>query len=110
MWTDQQVRLQMRRDRLLVRSQALREQLSGQSQALQSPLALADRAHHAVQWLAAHPGWLAGLVALPLVLRPRRALGWGLKLWGAWRLWRQLQALLPRQASATQPPWNPSAR
>lgn len=108
--SDKQLELQIRRNQLVMRSQALREQLGGQSQALQSPLALADRVRHAIQWLGAHPAWLAGLVAVPVIVRPRRALGWGIKLWGAWRVWQELRALLPRQAPSPQAPWKPPAR
>ena len=36
----------------------------------------------------AHPQWLAAIVAIPVLLRPRRALAWALKLWWGWRALR----------------------
>jgi hypothetical protein len=90
-----QAQLQLRRGKLLARSGHLRAQLASQSQPLQRTLSLADRVRDRVHWLAAHPQWLAGMVAVPILLRPRRALAWGLKLWWGWRLVRRLRALLP---------------
>lgn len=96
MWDGKQAELQARRAHLMARSDDLRRRLGEQAQALEHPLALADRARGAFQWLAAHPQWLIALLAASVALRPRRALAWGLKLWGAWRLWRQLRALVAR--------------
>lgn len=89
-----QMQLQVRGAQLKERSQALRLRLSGQAQALERPLALADRARRGIDWLGARPQWLLGLAALPLVLRPRRALGLGLRLWWGWGLWRRMRAAL----------------
>lgn len=81
-----------RRRALQARSQALRLQIAQDARALQGPLALADQVHGAVRWLAAHPQWPVAGVLLLAVLRPRRLIGWGLRLWGAWRLWRQVRS------------------
>ena len=78
----------------MARSHALRERLAHESQPLQHPLALGDQVRDGVRWLKAHPLWIAGAVALPLILRPRRAAGWGVKLWWGWRAWRRLAAWL----------------
>lgn len=94
MWSDQQAELRSRQARLLVHSRALRHRLAEETQALGRPLALADKAHAGVDWLLAHPQWLAAIVALPVLLRPRRALGWALKLWWGWGAWRKLRQLL----------------
>lgn len=88
--------IEVRRARLLARSDALRGQLGQQSQALQHPLALADRARNGFAWLKAHPQWVAALVAVPVLLRPRRALAWALKLWWGWKLLRRVRDALPR--------------
>jgi len=98
MWRDQQARLQMQRGQLVASSHKLRERLAHEAQPLQRPFALADRVRDGACWLAAHPLWLAALVALPVLLRPRRAGGWALKLWWGWRMWRRLQGLLPPAA------------
>jgi len=102
MLRNKETELQARRAQLTERSQALRVRLSGQAQVLQRPLALADGARRGIAWLRSHPQWLLGLFTPALLLRPRRALRWSLKLWWAWRLWRRLQAVLPPRGS--QPP------
>ena len=79
---------------LVARSHALRARLASEALTLQRPLALADRVRGGLHWLAAHPQWIAAVVALPVLLRPRRALGWALKMWSGWRLWRRLSRLL----------------
>jgi hypothetical protein len=94
MGSDRQIELRLRQAELVARSGALRSSLGEQAQALEHPLALADRVRDAFRWLTANPLWLAGIAAVPVVMRPRRALGWAIKLWGAWRLWRQIQSSL----------------
>lgn len=89
---------EIRRERLLLRSSLLRQQLAQDAAPLKTPLALADQVRDGLRWLGQHPEWpLAGALVL-LVLRPRRALGWSARLWGAWRFWRKAQrfmALVP---------------
>lgn len=88
----QQAPLQQRQAGLLARSRQLRARLADESQPLQRTLSLADRVRDRAQWLASHPQWLAAMVAVPLLLRPRRAFAWGMKLWWGWRLVRQVRA------------------
>lgn len=95
MLRDQHAEIEARRARLLARSHTLRYRLGHQSQALQRPLAVADQARNGFAWLKAHPEWLVALVAVPVLLRPRRALAWTLKLWWGWRLLRRIRAVLP---------------
>ena len=117
MWQPQRDELARRQAVLLQRSQALRARLGQEAQALERPLALADRARSQVRWWLAHPYRLAGLALLPLVplawltaRRPRRLLGFSLRLWSVWRTWQSLRTFLPRRAIADQAPWNPPAR
>jgi hypothetical protein len=91
----QHTAVEMRRERLLARSHALRHRLAVQSQALQRPLAVADQARSGFAWLKAHPQWVLAIVAVPVLLRPRRALGWALKLWWGWRLMQRIRSSLP---------------
>lgn len=89
---------EIRRERLLMRSQLLRLQMAQQAEPLKAPLALVDQARDGLRWLGRHPEWPLGGAALLLVLRPRRALRWSGRLWGAWRMWRKAQrfmALVP---------------
>lgn len=95
MWSDRQAQLQVRRGELVARSRALRERIAQEAQPLQRPLALVDRARDGLRWLMANPLWLVGIVAVSMVLRPRRAVGWAAKVWWGWRMWRRLQALAP---------------
>lgn len=96
LWNREHAEIESRRSRLLARSDGLRARLGQQAQVLERPLALADRARGAFGWLTAHPEWLIVLVAAPVILRPRRAFAWAVKLWGGWRLWRKVQRLLDR--------------
>lgn len=91
---DRQADLRSRHAELVGRSQALRRHLAEQAQPLGAPFALADRARAGAHWLLAHPQWIAAIVAVPVLLRPRRALGWALKLWWGWGAWRKLRQLL----------------
>ncbi|WP_298923473.1 YqjK family protein [uncultured Ramlibacter sp.] len=94
MWSDQDQELQRRQAALRARSDILRGRLGEQTSVLERPLALADRARSRLHWLAEHPQWLALPAALAAAARPGRALGWALKGWSAWRMWRQVTSLL----------------
>jgi len=104
-----QAQLHHRQGELQARSRHLRARLADESQPLQRTLSLADTARDRVRWLAAHPQWLVGIVAVPILLRPRRALALGLKLWWGWRLVRRLRAFIP-PPPGIHPPWKPPAR
>lgn len=74
----------LRQKLLLTRSEQLRLSLADQSQVLTKPLAFADQVHSGLQWLRHNPKWpVTGLLAL-VVLRPKRSLIWGARLWWAW--------------------------
>ena len=92
-----QQELQVRRSELLARSQMLRGRLAAETLPLQRTLSLADAARDRMHWLMAHPQWLAGIVAIPVLLRPRRAVSWALKLWWGWRMMGRLRGLLSLQ-------------
>jgi YqjK-like protein len=81
--------LQLRRERLLVRSAELRAAIAENSRALGPPLALVDQLRAGLRWLRAHPEWPAGALVVMLVLRPRRLLVWSGRAWWVWRLLRQ---------------------
>lgn len=83
--------IRQRQQLLLLRSQDLRGRLALQAAALQPPLAWADRLRAGWQWLHAHPEWPLGTALVVIVLRPRRALRWGIRLWSAWQTLRRLQ-------------------
>lgn len=94
METQRQQELQVRRGELLAQSRMLRERLAGETVPLQRALSLADAARDRVHWLMARPQWVAALAAIPILLRPRRALKWAVKLWWGWRVFGRLRGVL----------------
>jgi hypothetical protein len=77
---------------LLARSDELRASLKLQVAALRPALNWAERAREGWLWLRAHPEWPLGAALVLVVLRPRRSLRWGLRLWSGWRLWQRLRS------------------
>jgi len=98
MGTPRRQELQVRRGELLARSRMLRGRLAAETLPLQRTLSLADAARDRLHWLTARPQWVAGIVAIAVLLRPRRALAWALKLWWGWRMIGRLRGLLPLQS------------
>ncbi len=92
--TQRRLRLALARERLIERSQTLRRTAVEQSVALAPALRAGDQLRAAVAWIREHPGIIAGAAVGLVVVRPRRALRWGLRLWGGWRLIQQLQRRL----------------
>lgn len=71
----------VRQQRLLARSAQLRATLGVQAQVIKTPLMMADRVWAAGQWLRRHPQWSLGAVLVVALLRPRRAVVWGVRAW-----------------------------
>ena len=86
--------LALRQQRLLVRSAQLRLALAEQTQVFKKPLAVADQARTVLQWLYRNPQWPVGALLVLLVLRPRRAIVWGGRLWWAWGRFKRARAWL----------------
>jgi len=89
--------LALRQQRLLVRSAQLRLVLGDQAQVLRRPLALADQAKAGLQWLCRNPQWPLGALVFVVLVRPRRALVWGGRLWWGWKTFKQTQKWLTKQ-------------
>lgn len=85
-----------RQQRLLARSAELRRSLATQSLVIQKPLAMADQARYGLQWLYHHPYWPIGAMLGLAILRPRRTLAWGSRLWWTWKTIKRAQKLLRR--------------
>lgn len=96
--------LAVRQQRLLVRSAQLRLVLADQAQALRRPLALADRAQSGLRWLYHNPQWPLGALVLVILVRPRRAMVWGARLWWSWKSFKQAQHWLTQHLLAKQLP------
>jgi hypothetical protein len=90
---DRRHELQLRRERVLIRSAELRLQVARQANALVTPFALADQAVSGLRWLREHPAWPLSALALWIVLKPRRALRWAARGWWLWRTGQQLRRL-----------------
>ena len=103
MWRARQEALEANRLQLQQRSRDLRVKLGEEAVALQRPLALADAVRGRLRWIAAHPQWIAAVAVLPVMLRPRRALGWALKLWWGWRAWQRLRPVFTAIRYAGRP-------
>ena len=99
-WSQQRRTLQLRREALRLRSAELRVSIAHDLQALQAPAAWVDRGLSGLRWLRAHPALPIGDAVALAVLRPRRAMRWGARLWWGWRLWQRAARLLARGAAA----------
>ena len=80
--------LHARRTRLLQRSAALRLRASGELQQMEPALAMGDRLLQAGTWLRRNPVYLAGAVAVLVVLKPRAVLGTAKRAWSVWQSWQ----------------------
>jgi hypothetical protein len=83
--------LMQRRQLLMARSAELRLSWSNQVQTLHRPLGVADHVRDGVQWLARNPWWPLGIVAVLVVLRPRRVLGLAGMAWSAFGVYRRVR-------------------
>jgi hypothetical protein len=79
---------------LLARSARLREDFGVQAAGFKKPLLLADRLQAGLKWLYSNPAWPLGALLTVLVLRPRRSLVWGLRLWSAWKTFKRTKKWL----------------
>ncbi len=88
-----------RRSRLVERARMQREQLARGLAGTDAAAAVLARAFRVFEDLKQKPLIVAGAVALLVALRPRRALGWLMKGWSAWRLYRGARRLWQRLAA-----------
>ncbi|MBU7573452.1 MAG: YqjK-like family protein [Hydrogenophaga sp.] len=93
--------LAMRRERLVLRSQQLRRQITTELQAVQPALTWVDRLQDALLWLRGNPLIATAGSLLLAVWRPRRAAGFGMRLWSAWKFVQGLRGVGAKSPS----PW-----
>jgi hypothetical protein len=86
--------LLIRQQTLLLRSAQLRERLSAEARVLIKPLRVLDQGQRGVQWLASHPLVPASALLVVAVLKPKRTLIWGGRLWQAWKTYQSIKARL----------------
>ncbi len=96
--------LVLRQQRLRIRSAQLRQTLTGQAVALQRPLALIDQVRSGLQWLYRNPQWPLGAVLVLVLVRPRRAMVWGARLWWGWKTFTQTKRWLASTLTEHQRP------
>jgi hypothetical protein len=87
-----------RRARLRAKAVSERESLAVLIERSDEAGLLLQRARHLIDELRRRPWIVAGGAALLVSLRPRRALGWLMKGWSAWRLYRGAQRWWSRVA------------
>lgn len=81
--------LVVRQQRLLLRSAQLRLSMADQAQVFKKPLAVADQARSCLQWLYRNPQWPLGALLVLAILRPRRTILFGSRLWLAWKTFKR---------------------
>jgi hypothetical protein len=90
---DREQQLLRRREQLVARSGQLRFDLLTHAGRLAPQGLVTGGASRALLWAQQHPQWVAGGVALLLVLRPARVWRWGGRLLGALQIARQIVPL-----------------
>lgn len=83
------VDLALRQQRLLIRSAQLRSTFASQAQGFKAPLALADEIRSGVTWLYRNPHWPLGALLALVIVRPRRVILWGGRVWWGWKLFQR---------------------
>lgn len=83
--------LALKKQRLMLKSDALRSRLADEAQALVPVFSAADRVRSGWRWVKSHPEWVAGAGALLVALRPRTVVRWVRRGYGAFRAWRRLR-------------------
>ena len=79
---------------LLARSARLRQDFGIQAANFKNPLLSVDRLYKGWQWLNKNPIWPLGAMLTVLVLRPKRTLVMGLRLWSAWKTFKKIKKWL----------------
>lgn len=77
-----------RQNRLLQRSAALRLRASTELEQMGPALAMGDRLLQAGTWLRRNPVYLAGALAVLVVLKPRIVLRTSARAWTLWQSWQ----------------------
>ena len=77
-----------RQNHLLQRSAALRLRASTELEQMEPIFAVGDRLLQAGTWLRRNPVYLAGALAVLVVLKPRAVLGTAGRAWSIWRSWQ----------------------
>lgn len=85
------VELAEHRASLVARVAAQRSELSRQLAPWRESLAVVDQGVAVLRYLKGHPGLWVGIVALAVVSRPRRIMGWVRRGWVLWSILRTVR-------------------
>ena len=96
-----------RRARLQEKARAEREVLAAALERGDEVASLLQRARNIVEELRRRPWIVAGAGAVLIALWPRRALGWLMKGWSAWRMYRGAQRWWRQYAGRASGPGSP---
>lgn len=88
------IELALRKQRLVLRSDALREALASDAAPLQPLFTTSDKVVDGIHWLKARPGVVAGIAVAAAILRPGAVFRWGRRGFFAWKAWQALQSRL----------------
>ena len=86
--------LQARRTRLLQRSAVLRQQAACELQKMEPVFVVGDRLLQGWIWLRRNPVYLAGALAVVVVLKPRAVLRTTARVWSLWQSWQKARRWL----------------
>ena len=83
---------------LLRRSSNLRADLAVQGQVLKKPLSQVEQIKDGWGWLRSHPQWPMGAAVVLLLVRPRKTLVWGGRLWWGWQTYKRIHGWIETNA------------
>ena len=102
MFTEQQIALALKKERLLGRIDVQRQQVTANVAIFKKPFAAADKLVSGVQFVKDRP-WIAGVSMISvLVVGRRRVFTWGARAFTAWRTWRSARRWLSEQGYISQ--------
>jgi YqjK-like protein len=84
-------RLVERREYLIAQAAAQRRMLAQDIEPWRTPLALTDQGLNALRYIRSNPKWLAGGLAVLVILKPRHMGKWLGRVWVAWQVIHSLR-------------------
>lgn len=82
------IQLAEQRAKLIAKAAKQREELTQAFSPLHHPLAVADKGLHVLRYIGQHPVLLVGVVAIAVMIKPKR---WLMLLENGWLMWRMVQ-------------------
>ena len=92
--TERLAELGLRKQRLLMRSADLRDRMAAHAEGLAPLFNAADQLRAAGAAVRRHPEWVAGVVVVLAIARPRFVWRWAQRGFVGWRIWKSVRHLL----------------